>query len=199
MSRKSGFLYTVDGSTAIMRDSSEVSILTDPVEALRRAERLLEISVTLNAARDPDELLAFIIDMATDVLDCEAASLLLYDAERQVLCFCAATGSNTEQLKDIPVPLQDSLAGVIFCEDRPLVIDDVASDPRHYVQVGEQVQFQTRSLLGVPMHIEGCVSGVLEALNKRSGLFTESDVHLLSIIAAQAAIALRNAQQVQAL
>ena len=49
------------------------AMLTSSSEALRHAERLLEINVTLNSTRDPEELLPYIVE--TEVLDCEAASL----------------------------------------------------------------------------------------------------------------------------
>ena len=43
------------------------------------------------------------------------------------------------------------------------------------------------------------VTGVLEALNKKNGNFTKDDSDILSIIASQAAVAIQNARQMQAL
>ncbi|ARA93978.1 hypothetical protein AWN76_012985 [Rhodothermaceae bacterium RA] len=160
-------------------------------------ERLLAISVRLNATRDMDDLLPFIIDTAADVLDCEAASLLLYDEEAGQLRFAAATGADLEAIRRIPVPLDGSLAGRIFTDNEVVLVDDVAAADDHYEEVGRQVGFQTRSLLGVPMCLDGRPTGVLEALNKRGGSFSESDVEVLSILAAHAAIAIRNARQMQ--
>ncbi len=65
--------------------------------------------------------------------------------------------------------------------------------------VGQAVGFVTRSLLGVPMRIAGQPVGVLEAINKRSGAFTSEDTELLTVLAAQAAVAIRNARQTSAL
>src|SRR5512134_3140664 len=70
---------------------------------------------------------------------------------------------------------------------------------RHNASVAAQINFQTRSLLGVPMHIQERMTGVLEALNKRQGTFTEEDVKILTAIASQAAVAIENAQLVKAL
>jgi GAF domain-containing protein len=41
--------------------------------------RLVELSVTLNSTLDLDDLLQIIIETATELLDCEGASILLYD------------------------------------------------------------------------------------------------------------------------
>jgi signal transduction histidine kinase len=171
----------------------------DQDQWVRQLSRIVEVSLTLNSTLDPDRLLQSIIKTAGEMLDCEAASILLYDEKRGELFFATAAGSESEQLSQIPVPLEGSLAGTIFCENRPLIVNNAQQDPRHYSQVGEQINFQTRSLLGVPMRIRSRVTGVLEALNKRSGDFTEADASLLSIIASQAAVAIQNARLIQAL
>ena len=165
----------------------------------RQLAQLVRISVTLNSTLDPAELLRYIIEKAAELLGCEAASILLYDERRAQLYFTTATGSDTNKLAEIPVPLEGSIAGSVFRENRPMVINNVENDPRHYAGVGQKVQFQSRSLLAVPMRIRSQVTGVLEAVNKRAGDFTDNDVQLLSVIASQAAVAINNAQLVQAL
>lgn len=168
-------------------------------QTVRQLARLVEISVTLNSTLDPHQLLRYIIQVAADLLECEATSILLYNEQRGELIFTAASGSDPDKLADIPVPLDASIAGTIFTTNKPLVINEVEKDPRHYSQVGEQIQFQSRSLIGVPMRIQDKVTGVLEALNKREGEFDDGDVHILSVIASQAAVAIHNAQLVKAL
>lgn len=164
-----------------------------------RLARLVEVSVTLNSTLDIRRLLQFIIDTAADLVDSEAASIMLVDENTHDLRFAAATGSDPDELAPIPVPLEGSIAGTIVREDRGLIINQVTGDPRHFRQVGERVRFQTRSLIGVPMRIRDRVTGVLEAVNKRGGDFSENDLQTLSIIASQAAVALHNARLVEAL
>jgi signal transduction histidine kinase len=165
----------------------------------RQLARLMEISLTLNSTLNIDDLLQYIIKTATELVECEAASLLLYDEKRNRLFFAASTGSDPKKLAQIPVPLDGSVAGTIFREDKPITLNDVSQDPRHFGGVGEQMKFESRSLVGVPMRIRDKGVGVLEALNKRDGKFTEADERLLSVVASQAAIALYNAQLIQAL
>ena len=156
--------------------------------------RLVELSVILNSTLDLDELLQTITATATELLDCEASSILLYDEKNPRLYFAAATGSNPEKLAEIPVPMEGSIAGTIFRTNQPLILNDVEQDPRHYSQVSDQIKFQTKTLLGVPMPIKDRTVGVLEALNKRDGVFNDRDVAVLSVTAAHAAIALNNAR-----
>jgi len=165
---------------------------------LSQLSRIVEVSLTLNSTLDPEQLLQYIIKTASELLDCEAASILLFDEKRGELFFATAANA-AKKLAVIPVPLEGSIAGTIFRENRPLIINNAQQDPRHYAQVGEQINFQTRTLLGVPMRIRNRVTGVLEALNKRTGEFNQADTDLLSIVASQAAIAIQNARLIQAL
>ncbi len=173
--------------------------LEDLRQLIVRLSRLVEVSVTLNSTLEPGPLLDFLIRSAADLLETEAASILLFDEKTQRLYFAASTGADPAELRRIPVPLEGSIAGAIFREDRPLIINEVASDPRHYRQVGEKIRFEARTLIGVPMRMRDRRVGVLEALNKRGGPFTESDLQTLSIIASQAAVAIHNANLVSAL
>jgi K+-sensing histidine kinase KdpD len=156
--------------------------------------RLVELSVTLNSTLDLDELLQLITATATELLECEAASILLYDEKNPRLYFAAATGSDPAQLAEIPVPIDSSLAGTIFRTNQPLILNNAEQDPRHFSPVSEHIKFKINTLLGVPMPIKDRTMGVLEAVNKREGGFTESDATILSVIAAHAAIAINNAR-----
>ena len=177
--------------------------LTRQTDELRqlivRLSRLVEVSVTLNSTLEPEPLLQFLIRSAADLLDSEAASILLFDEKTQRLYFAASTGADPTELRKIPVPLEGSIAGTIYRDDSPLIINEVAADPRHYRQVGEKIRFEARTMIGVPMRMRDRRIGVLEALNKRGGPFTESDLQTLSIIASQAAVAIHNANLVSAL
>ena len=156
--------------------------------------RLVELSVTLNSTLDLEELLQLITATATELLDCEAASILLYDEKHPRLYFAAATGSNPARLAEIPVPIDNSLAGTIFRTNQPLILNDVGHDPRHFPLVADHINIKVKTLLGVPMPIKDQTMGVLEAINKRKDNFNESDMVILSVIAAHAAIAINNAR-----
>ncbi|MBI3244474.1 MAG: GAF domain-containing protein [Chloroflexi bacterium] len=162
--------------------------------------RLVEVSVTLSSTLDQQQLITYIISAAAELLNSETASILLYDSKLNELRFAAATGTDPKELAKIPVPLDGSIAGSIFRENRPVIINDVSKDTRHFRQVGDKVNFQSKSLVGVPMRIKDRVTGVLEALNKKDGrTFTEADSRVLAILASQAAVAIENARLIDAL
>jgi signal transduction histidine kinase len=161
--------------------------------------RLIEVSVRLNSTLNMDELGQLIISTAAEILDCASVSILLYDEKSKKLVFVAATGSNPQRLAEIPVPLDKSLAGMVFQQNKIMILSDVKNDPRYFPLVSQHISSAVENLLGVPMRIKDCPTGVLEAVNKRGHPFDESDAYLLSVIASQAAVAMHNASLVKAL
>ena len=172
-----------------------MSVTYEELEIQNQQLRLLvELSVTLNSTLELDTLLQLITGTATQLLDCEAASILLYDEKRGRLYFAAATGSDPRRLAEIPVPLDSSLAGTIFRTNKSIILNNVAQDPRHFTGVSDQVQFHVRSLVGVPMMMKDRVIGVLEGINKNERNFDEQDEEILTVTASHAAIAIHNAR-----
>jgi signal transduction histidine kinase len=162
--------------------------------------RLTEISRVLNSTLELEPLLGKIMDAAAEITEAEAASVLLWDDTRRELRFEATnTSQDTASLVGQVVPLSGSIAGTAMSENRIVPVDDAASDPRHFGGVDEASEFQTRSLLAGPMMSKDRLIGVLEVVNKRQLPWTKDDHYYLSILAAQAAVAIEAAQLVAAL
>jgi signal transduction histidine kinase len=159
--------------------------------------RLAEISAVLNSTFELNALLSYLMDAAAAIADAEAASVLLWDENKRELRFAATTTRQSDlNLVGQSVPLEGSLAGVILTDNKIVQVDDTANDPRHYQKINEDSQFTTRSLLGIPMTIKDRVIGVLEVLNKRQPPWTEEDRDYVSVLAAQAAVAIDSARLV---
>ena len=170
-----------------------------PAVALSRLRRLLDVSVALNAVGGTERLLDYIAQTTADVLDCEAASILLVDETTGALRFAAATGEAGAALRGTEVPIRGSLAGAVFQNNRILHAADAEADARRHQASDEATGFVTRSMLAVPMRIDGQPVGVLQALNPRRGAFDRADAEALLIVASQAAVAIRNARHEAAL
>lgn len=168
-------------------------------QTIRQLARLVEISVTLNSTLEIERLLQYIAESAADLLDCDAAAILLYDQEQNQLVFTASTGIDSEELSRQPVALEGSIAGSIFFNNEPILINNVDQDERRDQLTGERTFFHPLKYLGVPMRLRENVIGVLEALNKRNEDFSSTDIRLLGVTASHAAVAIENARLVSAL
>jgi len=167
---------------------------------MRRLERMLEISRELTSTVALEPLLRKIVDMAAELTDSEKGSILLLDTRTGELHFCTASGAQSHQLADIPVPIEGSIAGTVLTSGEPLIVLDAQADPRHYGEVGQRIGSETRSLLVVPLQIKDRRIGVLEAVNRQGDQgFSQEDVDTLMTLAAQAAVAIENAKLMEAL
>jgi signal transduction histidine kinase len=170
---------------------------TTPLVRLKRYQRLIRISRDLASTLDLDVLLSRIVQAAADLSYAEAASILLFDQNKNELYFQAASNLDEPLLRGLIVPVDSSIAGWIVTHQEPIIINDVKQDNRHYENIAEATEVQTNSLLGVPLITKNKVIGVLEAINKQEGNFTEEDQEILMTLGAQAAVAIENTKLFQ--
>ena len=174
--------------------------MTDQEKRLKKLERLLEISRELTSTVELEPLLHKIVEVAAELTQSDQSSIMLLDMRTGELRFQAARGDQLGQLRDIPVPVEGSLAGTVFVTGEPIITSDARSDPRHYVSVDEKIDHKTKSLLAVPLQYKDRRIGVLEALNKQDDQeFDKTDLEILTTLAAQATVAIETARLVAAL
>lgn len=164
---------------------------------LVRYQRLLDISRDLASTLDLDVLLRRIVRAAADLCDSEQASILLYDQVKGELYFEAATNMHEPALRGLSVPVEGSIAGWIVTQRQAIILSDASQDDRHYGRIENITHTRTTTLLGVPLITKDKVVGALEAINKRSGDYTQEDQNILTILGAQAAVAIENTRLFQ--
>jgi K+-sensing histidine kinase KdpD len=159
--------------------------------------RLIEISRDLASTLDLDTLLNDIVHASADITHAEAASILLYDDTARQLYFQVATNIDEPTMRGLIIPLDKSIAGWIVTNRKSVRIDDAHKDERHFSDVEQTIGYETKSLLGIPLITKNKVVGVLEVLNKKRGRFTDPDESMLTVLGAQAAVAIENARLFQ--
>jgi signal transduction histidine kinase len=166
-------------------------------ERLDGYRRLIDIARDLASTLDLDILLSRIVHAAAEISGAEAASILLFDDTSRQLYFQVATNMDESTRRGIVVPLDGSIAGWIVNNRQTVRITNVHNDPRFYSMVEETTGFSTESILGIPLVTKNKIVGVLEALNKPKGKFTDNDESMLLVLGAQAAVAIENARLFQ--
>ncbi len=154
------------------------------------ATSILEVARRLGGASDLDELLDMIVRETTTVLNCERASLFLYDPDKKVLYSKIATG--TDQIR---VPMDCGIVGACAKSGQLINVHDAYSDSRFNLEVDKKLGYHTRNILSAPLiGYDGKLVGVLQAINKREGGFEKVDEWLIETLGSQAAVALQRAQ-----
>ncbi len=161
---------------------------------LRRMEQILAISHDLTSTLSLEAILHRIVQDAAELLECESVGILLLDEAAHHLRFVATTLFQ-DQLLDIPVPIDASIAGAAFTSAQPVIVNNITTDPRYYAKVGETTGVTARSLLAVPLQFRDHKIGVLEAENKKNDKkFDALDIETLIALASQTTIAIENAR-----
>ena len=148
----------------------------------------------LSASLDPQTVLAETLAQVNEVMDVEAASLALVDQDSGCVTFELAIGGANERIVGVQLEPGQGIVGHAIREGRPLLVHDVETDPRWHSDVDSISGYRTRSILCVPLLVQGQAIGALEVLNKRDEPFTEDDQRLMASLADLAAQCIENAR-----
>lgn len=171
-----------------------ITELHNMLDALRK---LQEVSTAIDAQTDVRMLLDRILRSALNSIGANDGSLLLLDKETEELVFVVVHGEARESLAGYRIPSGTGIAGWVAQHAKPAVVPDAQLDPRFSFEVDQALQFQTRSMVCVPIVYEGDVLGVIQALNKRHGeKFNKPALSLLGVVAQLAATAINKAEMV---
>lgn len=171
-----------------------LSKLPDDVR-LQRLEALVAASETLNRASGLDDILQAILELVKTQLDCERATAFLRDRRTEKLHARQMSGS---QHVEIVLEKGIGVAGYVAETGESALINDVASDSRFDSSTDKRTGFNTRNMLCVPLrNPDGLLMGALQAINRRTGEFSNVDLSYLESFAALAAVAVEREQLAQ--
>jgi len=133
-----------------------------------------------------DEIIRLNADFARDLVGADRCSIWLIDPRTDELWTKVAHG-----VDQIRIPLGKGLVGCSVEEDRVVLVNDAANEPRLHRNVDQNSGYRTRRVLCVPLRAEGRVIGAIQLLNKPVE-FTEADAGLLGLLAHFAANAIES-------
>ena len=142
------------------------------------------------------ELLDKVLEKIIQVLQAEAGSIWLTDnVRKEIMCYIAK-GPTKDNVQNLRLKEGQGIVGVVAATKKPKLISDVHNDPNFAQYVDKASGFVTRSMICAPILAKGESLGSIQVINKvdNSTLFTEDDLELLSILATNAGIAIKNAQ-----
>src|SRR5690348_9697682 len=136
-------------------------------------------------------LLRSVVEVARAIFGAKASSIFLLDEASDELVFEAVAGEGAATLVGRRFPSSTGIAGWVLVTQQPLVVENVADDPRFGREVAESTGFVPKGLMAVPLLHDERALGVLEVLERREDApFTLTEMELLTQFANQASIAL---------
>ena len=161
---------------------------------LTSQRRLLAVNERLLSTLDPSGVLELIADSLKAVVDYDALTIYRVDAEHGVRRPVIARDRFAEVILGYEAPLGSGITGWAVDHGEAVLANDALADPRSVLIPG--TPSEDESLIVVPLIVEGEVLGTLNIgrMGKEESYFSENEFELTKLFAAQAAIALRNAE-----
>jgi diguanylate cyclase (GGDEF)-like protein len=170
--------------TQLTRQSQELTIFHDVAKAL-------------TSSLDLDSILQTIMEKMAEYFRPDTWSLLMVDEEHNELYFAIAVGDAAEALKNVRLKVGEGIAGWVAKNGEQVISGDVENDPRFAKRIDEATQWETHSVICVPLRSRLRVLGVIQLVNVDLSQFNEPEVFFLQALCDYAAIAIENARWVE--
>jgi serine phosphatase RsbU (regulator of sigma subunit)/anti-sigma regulatory factor (Ser/Thr protein kinase) len=164
-------------------------------EALDRLSDVQKVTEAGLAYLDLEDLLNELLSRTKEILSVDTAAILLIEDDGRTLAARAAKGLEEEVERGFRLPVGRGFAGRVAATRAPVVIPDLDHSPVTVVNPLMREK-RVRSLLGVPLIVEGEVIGVQHVGSLTQRDFTDADVELLQLVADRVALAIERSRLV---
>ncbi|MEW6671307.1 MAG: GAF domain-containing protein [Thermodesulfobacteriota bacterium] len=179
------------GIIVILRDVTQENRMT------RNNEAMLSISMALPEYPDLQDLIYYVNSEVKRLLYTEGAIVVLYDEIKGDLFMLGAAYDDMateKRVQEVRFPIDKLVSGQVIQSGEPVIINDTSLNRQLYEERDKKFGYQTRNLVVVPLKSSERTIGTLCAINKKEGVFDQSDMELLSLIAGTVALSIENAR-----
>lgn len=159
--------------------------------AVEELSILNEIASAISSTMEVEEITRLILSKCIQRIDVEQGTITLLK-EGTTDPFKTFVRVEDSPVKGVPYRLGVSLAGWMLKNQKPLLTNDLADDPRFKGVDREETKI--RSMLCVPLKVKDRMIGLISLFNKKEEAFTPDDQRLVAIIAMQSAQVIENAR-----
>jgi HD-GYP domain-containing protein (c-di-GMP phosphodiesterase class II) len=161
--------------------------------AVERLSTIYKIGLAINSTMDIDRLFNLIVRTTTTTLKANFGYIILYDAENSCLNVTNLIGSGKLLAPKTAIPMKESSVSTwVIRNRRPILIADINDAPQfdRFSDLG----YERKSLICAPLMVKDEIIGTISVVNKTDdSQFNSEEMEMLSTIAAQAAISIKNA------
>lgn len=156
---------------------------------------LAESAAAITASLELEDVLLRILQQVSNALNVQAVSLALTDPETEELVFRAAIGWGGKAQQHIRLSKESGITGWAAREGKVVIVQDPKTDPRYDPEIERRTRLvHIKALAAAPIHAQGKVLGVVEAVNPIEGYFGPDASVVMKGIGSLAGTAIRHAQ-----
>lgn len=161
--------------------------------AVERLSSIYKIGLAINSTMDIDRLFNLVVRTTTTTLNAYIGYIILYDKDQKLLNVTNLIGGGKLIAPQKAIPMKDtSVSTWVINNRKPLLISDINQTPQfdRFSDLG----YERKSLICVPLMVKDEIIGTISVVNKTdNSQFSSDELEMLTTIAAQAAIAIKNA------
>lgn len=166
---------------------------SNPGHAIDRLSTIYKIGLAINSTMDIDRLFNLIVRSTTSTLDAQIGYIIICDQEKQTLKVTNLITNGKLITLDKAVKMKETGVSTWVINNRkPLLIADINQSPQfdRFSELG----FERKTLICAPLMVMNEIIGTISLVNKNdNSQFYSDELEMLTTIAAQAAIAIKNA------
>lgn len=166
---------------------------TNLEHAVSRLSTIYKVGLAINSTMNIDRLFNLIVRTTSTTLKAQIGYIILYDVQNNCMNVTNLIGNGKPLTPKTMIPMQDSsVSSWVIRNHQPLLIADISQAPQfaRFSDLG----YERKSLICVPLMVKDEVIGTLNVVNKiDDSYFNTEELEMLTTIAAQAAIAIKNA------
>lgn len=166
---------------------------TNLEKAVERLSTLYKVGLAINSTIDIDRLFNLIVRTISTTLNASIGYIILYDPKDQLLNVTNLIGNGKMLAPRKAIPMKDSgVSAWVIRNRQPILIKDINQTPQfdRFSDLG----YERKTLICAPLMLKDEIIGTISVINKNDNTqFTNDEMDMLSTIAAQASIAIKNA------
>nr|NIP25752.1 GAF domain-containing protein [Phycisphaerae bacterium]NIW50553.1 GAF domain-containing protein [Gammaproteobacteria bacterium]NIX01479.1 GAF domain-containing protein [Phycisphaerae bacterium]NIX29567.1 GAF domain-containing protein [Phycisphaerae bacterium] len=155
---------------------------------------LLKNISSVNKAVELNTVLRESVEVVQNVMNAEASSLMLLDENTDELIVSMPTGPVRKEVKGTRIKKDEGIAGWVVKNGQPFYSNDVTESDLFAGDIAED--FTSENIICVPLRdSHKKVIGVLQAINRRNGNFSDQDIPVFEALADHVALAIERTKE----
>ncbi len=161
-------------------------------KVVARLSTLYKVGLAINSNMENENIFRLIVDTTIETLHANIGYIIIHDKQRDALRVNTLVGHDDYTVGETYIPIKDSsVSGWVINNAKPLLIADINDAPQfdRFSALG----YERKTLICAPLIVKDDVIGTITVVNKNDGsTYTNEELGLLTTIAAQASIAIKN-------
>ncbi len=158
-----------------------------------RLGALSEVTKTISTSPYLEEILQLLVNLTAQQFNYKVCTVRLLDETRGELVLRATQATAKAYQRKRAIALGESIAGRAISENRPIIVRDVQSED-DYIGHDLAVEQNLRSMICVPLTLQGRPIGVLSCYTSETREFLPDEIKALETLAKQAAVSIEHAK-----